>query len=264
MEFALEVLLDKLENIVRKLLELQNGQHELHRQIMTIAASCHKITTTTTPKQNQLPFRLCKDAPYNVSGEYLISLNNDSAPTQVLCEQEKFNGSWIVVQHRFDGSNDFDRNWAEYRDGFGSGEEEFWFGLEKMHQITTARPHEIIFELKDFSDNYGYAHYDNIVIDSESEQYRITLGKYSGTAGDSMTYNNGMKFSTKDRDNDQSPAYDCAQLNKGAWWYSACSLASLNAPYMNDSIGESMYWYNFKTDYRGLSFSRIMIRELQQ
>ncbi|XP_035796446.1 fibrinogen-like protein A [Anopheles albimanus] len=268
MRFGLEVLLNKLENIDSKLLELQIEQQELQKQIMTIGASCQKISTTTaglkttTPKLNQPPFQSCKDVPYNVSREYLISLNNDSTPTKVFCEQEKFNGSWMVVQHRVDGSNDFNRNWAEYRDGFGSGEKEFWLGLEKMHRITSTRPHEIIFEMKDFSGNYGYAHYNKIKIDSESEQYRLTLGMYSGTAGDSMTYNNGMKFSTKDRDNDLSATYDCAQLHEGAWWYSACSLATLNAPYRNVSNGESMYWYNFKTDYRALSYSRMMIREL--
>ena len=45
------------------------------------------------------------------------------------------------------------------------------------------------------------------------------MGGYSGDAGDSMAYHNGMGFSTIDRDNDDFP-YSCSdQLKAGGWWF---------------------------------------------
>ena len=32
----------------------------------------------------------------------------------------------------------FDRNWAEYKAGFGEQGSDFWLGLEDMHQITAS------------------------------------------------------------------------------------------------------------------------------
>lgn len=57
-------------------------------------------------------------------------------------------------------------------------------------------------------------------IDDEDEGYRLHIGGYNGTAGDSMSgvhSLNGMKFSTKDRDNDEMTK-NCAVVYEGAWW----------------------------------------------
>uniref|UniRef100_A0A2M4CZR3 Putative ficolin n=1 Tax=Anopheles darlingi TaxID=43151 RepID=A0A2M4CZR3_ANODA len=264
---GLEMVLGKLEYLDRKLLQFQSELHQYRDQMVTIQAAhektfVHFLEIINRLEDQAIPqFTSCKDITSKVSGIYFISVNNETEPFEVFCEQEKFGGGWLVVQHRFDGSVDFYRNWNEYKEGFGDLNKEFWLGLEKMHQITTARPHEIIFEIKDFSGNYGYARYDAFKIASESEQYRLTIGKYSGTAGDSMGYSKGMKFSTKDRNNDQSSG-QCAQYWEGAWWFKNCAHADLNGPYKNVVGFKSMCWYHFKNEFRGMSFSRIMIREL--
>ncbi|XP_050093054.1 angiopoietin-related protein 1-like [Anopheles aquasalis] len=158
-------------------------------------SSLNESTTTTTPAPKFPAYSSCKNASCNVTGVYLISVNNASAPFQVYCEQEKLGGGWIVVQHRFDGSVDFYRNWTQYRDGFGELDKEFWLSLERIHQITTARAHELIIEMKDFEGNYGYARYSAYEVGSESEEYELkNLGSYRGTAGDSLAYHKWMKF----------------------------------------------------------------------
>ena len=65
----------------------------------------------------------------------------------------------------------------------------------------------------------------NFRIEDESEGYRLHIGKYSGNAGDSLAdeqkFNvNGTKFTTFDRDNDNS-YNNCAESWKGAWWFTA-------------------------------------------
>jgi len=47
-------------------------------------------------------------------------------------------GHWILIQkHNFLDKDAFkDKLWLDYKDGFGDGINEFWFGLQKMHDFT--------------------------------------------------------------------------------------------------------------------------------
>ena len=61
-------------------------------------------------------------------------------------------------------------------------------------------------------------------VEAEDQDYLLHVGGYSGNAGDSMTtsgggYLNGMKFSTRDRDNDNHGGSHCIDTYKGAWWF---------------------------------------------
>lgn len=139
-------------------------------------------------------------------------------------QQLAFIGSYgeIVIQRRLDGSVDFYRTWNEYKQGFGNTSGEFFIGLEKVHKLTNTRSYQLIIVMEDFSNDRRYAKYDQFIIGSEAEKYNLkSLGTFSGSAGDSLTYHVGQKFSTKDQDND---AFDehCAVTFTGAWWYKAC------------------------------------------
>ena len=71
-------------------------------------------------------------------------------------------------------------------------------------------------------------HFDILTIDKtsrvreEDQGYQLDIGGHrgGGGAGDSLTGVNGMKFSTRDRDNDIHPSVNCAQHFKGGWWFS--------------------------------------------
>ncbi|KFB41094.1 AGAP011225-PA-like protein [Anopheles sinensis] len=252
---------EKAQTELKQLVENKNSLDMLTdsvRNMSTLSEKSKKILEAYFP----YPVRSCRQV-MKLSDRYLIHVEENSKPFEVFCEQNKFDGGWTVIQHRFDGSIDFYRNWTEYRTGFGNINSEFWLGLEYVHQLTKKKPHELLVEVKDFHGNYGYAKYDEFEIGSESEKYVLKkLGTYSGTAGDSLSHHKNQKFSTFDRDNDKSANYNCAELYHGAWWYRKNYDANLNGRYQNTTDATAMRWYYFKNDFRGMSYSRMMIREI--
>ncbi|KAH8377823.1 hypothetical protein KR093_007244, partial [Drosophila rubida] len=195
---------------------------------------------------------------------HLIKVDSGEA-FQVPCESRFAGPGWTVVQRRLDGREKFYRNWLEYKEGFGNLSGEFFIGLEKLHRMTTARPHELYIHLTDFNNDSSYAHYDNIVIDSEQELYALRgLGTYEGTAGDSMRDNEQRKFSTFDRDNDLSDS-NCAATCLGGWWYSKCGYSNLNGQYSKlddyyDNSEYGIYWDEWQGPGYTLKTVQMMIR----
>ena len=170
-------------------------------------------------------------------------------------------GGWTVFQRRMDGSQDFYLNWRDYVHGFGELKGEFWLGLSKIHRLANSTdPAALRVDLKDYNNNAAYANYSSFYIGGSSTDYTLQVSGYSGTAGDSMAYSNGHKFSTKDDDNDVSSG-NCAVSYSGAWWYRNCYHSNLNGLYYSTrtSITSSNSWYHWQTHY-SLKFSEMKLR----
>jgi len=170
-------------------------------------------------------------------------------------------GGWTVFQRRQDGSVDFYRGWNDYKAGFGQLTAEFWLGNDKIHRLTASRPSSLRVELEDWNGVKAYAKYGKFSIGDEQAQYRLEVGSYSGTAGDSLTYHNNMAFSTKDKDNDKWST-NCAASFRGAWWYKSCSWSHLNGQYLRgrSNWGVTM-WYAFRNTL-SLKFTEMKQRPL--
>ena len=59
------------------------------------------------------------------SGVYAIKPDGAGPVFEVFCDHKTGGGGWTVVQKRLDGSVDFDRNWSDYKNGFGNLDGEF-------------------------------------------------------------------------------------------------------------------------------------------
>ena len=171
-------------------------------------------------------------------------------------------GGWTIFQRRMDGSVDFYRDWEDYEKGFGKLDGEFWLGLSKIHRLTKAgATNSLRVELADFKFNAAYAKFSTFNVDDGTSAYKLTVSGYTGTAGNSLTYHNGQKFTTKDKDND-SHNYNCAIYAHGGWWFNGCSHSNLNGIYQANGSGEKyITWYNWKTKRESLSFSEMKIRK---
>ena len=193
------------------------------------------------------------------SGLYTVNPDGRGYFT-VYCDMRTDGGGWTVFQRRQDGSVDFFRGWNDYKAGFGQLTAEFWLGNDKIHRLTASRPSSLRVELEDWSGSKAYAKYDKFKIGDEQAQYRLEVGSYSGTAGDSLAEHNNMEFSTKDRDNDGYGDGNCAEGWTGAWWYNSCHPSNLNGQYLGDKNGfKGAMW----ADFRGtlsLKFTEMKLR----
>jgi ficolin len=181
-------------------------------------------------------------------------------PFQVYCDMTTDGGGWTVFQRRQDGSVDFYRNWNQYKTGFGNLTGEFWLGNDKIHRLTSRTASMLRVDLEDWDRVKVYAKYGSFSVGSEGSKFRLTVGSYSGSAGDALAViHNGMAFSTKDRDND-GYHNSCATLYTGAWWYGYCEISNLNGKYLgNISYHEGITWVNFRGDL-SLKLSEMKLR----
>uniref|UniRef100_A0A667Y0D6 Tenascin Cb n=1 Tax=Myripristis murdjan TaxID=586833 RepID=A0A667Y0D6_9TELE len=221
------------------------------------------ITTifTTTGVLYRHP-RDCSQALLNgdtSSGLYTVYLGGDeSQPVQVYCDMTTDGGGWIVFLRRQSGKLEFFRNWKNYTAGFGDMNDEFWLGLSNLHKITAGGQYELRVDLRDKGET-AYAQYDKFSVSEPRTRYKVHVGGYSGTAGDSMTYHHGRPFSTYDHDNDIAVT-NCALSYKGAFWYKNCHRVNLMGRYGDNSHSKGVNWFHWKGHEHSIEFAEMKIR----
>ncbi|XP_078377827.1 tenascin-R-like [Oculina patagonica] len=191
----------------------------------------------------------------------LYSVNPDGrGHFTVYCDMRTDGGGWTVFQRRQDGSVDFYRGWNDYKAGFGQLTTEFWLGNDKIHRLTASRRRSLRVELEDWNGVKVYAKYGKFNIGDEQAKYRLKVGSYSGTAGNSLAYHNNMAFSTKDKDNDRWNKHCAATYNTGAWWYQSCHFSNLNGQYLGDNNDwRGVGWRHFRGSL-SLKFTEMKMR----
>ncbi|KAL9876660.1 angiopoietin-2 isoform X3 [Glossina fuscipes] len=188
---------------------------------------------------------------------------------KVFCEQEIAEGGWTVIQRRDDYGEpreNFNRDWADYKNGFGDPAKEFWLGNENIYMLTNNEDYVLRVELEDFEGNKRYAQYSHFKIHSEADYYKLEIDGYEGNAGDSLNDpwygSNNSPFSTYNRDNDRS-SLNCASMLKGGWWWKSCG-RGLNGLYLHDpqdlTARQGIVWFRWRGWDYTLKKAIMMIR----
>ena len=170
-----------------------------------------------------------------INGLYKINKNINGYVIQVFCDQITDGGGWTVVQRRMDGSENFFRNWTEYKLGFGQLHREHWLGNENIYLLTAQaffKGSEVRFDMmaKDQS-NMKWAKYSSFEVDNEPTGYTLHVSGFSGNVEERFTFVDGMKFTTYDRDQDKYTSGNCAVYSYGAGWYNICNYVNINGQY---------------------------------
>ncbi|KAK5933193.1 hypothetical protein CgunFtcFv8_004839 [Champsocephalus gunnari] len=200
-------------------------------------------------------------------GVYSVFPTHDPNGFMVYCDMTTDGGGWTVIQRREDGSVNFFRDWAAYRDGFGKTTGEHWLGLQRMFSLSGAGGYELRIDMADFDNATAFALYEDFsvgrdCVNPEEEGYPLSLGGYSGSAGDSLLKHAGMRFTTRDRDQDQSEN-NCASYYQGAWWYRNCHTSNLNGQYLSGghaSYADGVEWSSWTGWQYSLRFTEMKIR----
>ncbi|XP_011309863.1 angiopoietin-related protein 2 [Fopius arisanus] len=188
---------------------------------------------------------------------------------KVFCEQEIAEGGWTVIQRRDDFGEpreNFNRDWADYKNGFGDPAREFWLGNENIYMLTNNEDYSLRVELEDFEGNKRYAQYSHFKIYSEGDYYKLEIDGYEGNAGDSLNDpwygSNNSPFSTYNRDNDRS-SLNCASMLKGGWWWKSCG-RGLNGLYLHDpqdlTARQGIVWFRWRGWDYTLKKATMMIK----
>ncbi|KAJ7988533.1 hypothetical protein DPEC_G00324560 [Dallia pectoralis] len=193
------------------------------------------------------------------SGIYSLFLaGNEGPPINVYCDMTTDGGGWLVFLRRQNGNLEFFRNWKNYTLGFGDMTNEFWLGLANLHKMTESDQYELRVDLRDNGES-AYAQYETFTISDARSRYKIHIGGFSGTAGDSMTYHQGRPFSTYDNDNDIAVT-NCALSYKGAFWYKNCHRVNLMGRYGDNSHSKGINWFHWKGHEHSIQFAEMKIR----
>ncbi|XP_066921868.1 microfibril-associated glycoprotein 4-like [Clytia hemisphaerica] len=216
--------------------------------------------------------RDCKehyDQGERTNGIYRINKNLKILMIQVFCDQTTDGGGWTVVQRRVDGSENFLRNWAEYRVGFGLLHREHFLGNRNIYLLTAQaywKGSELRVDMVSKSSSSRlWAKYSSFEVNNEASGFELHVSGYSGNALDRLTYHNGMKFTTYDKEHDNWSGGNCAIRNAGGWWYDDCATANLNGNYDQfQSIAQScssdcssVFWRPYHLKYSEMKIRRV-------
>ena len=220
-------------------------------------------------------YRSCRELMnngFNKSGKFNVAPLLNFTKT-VYCDQDTFGGGWTVFLRNKYSTVTFNKNWNEYKNGFGNVDYDLWLGNEFLYKVTTlhnshsSKTVELYVRITDLDDEIYYSKYNNFAILSEDSKYTLHVSHHSkGNMGDSLERHNNKKFTTMDSDNDNNWR-NCAVYNRGyPWWFDECSYyhSILTFMYYDDSNNKykaGPKWFHLHNNRNSLKSATMMFRE---
>ena len=198
-----------------------------------------------TPRRNCKEIYDQLDAADRITGLYYVRQSHKQGEFVVYCDMKLGGGGWTVIQRRVSDEVDFHESWTSYQSGFGKYSGNYWMGLDNIRSLTENGDMELWIGMESYQsgvidplDQWRHARYGKFIVGDETSDYTLTIADYdsTSTAADSLTHtgnqHNGKKFTTKDKDNDDSTS-NCATNFNGGWWFGDCRNTNLNGKYYN-------------------------------
>uniref|UniRef100_UPI000EF4C0BB ficolin-2-like n=1 Tax=Ciona intestinalis TaxID=7719 RepID=UPI000EF4C0BB len=111
------------------------------------------------------------------NGLYNIYLNG-TTKMEVYCDMENPGGGWTVIQRNMDNRTNFDREWFDYKTGFGNKIGSFWIGLENIRALTKNGDQKLRIDITTCNKTKIVAEYSNFTVGPESERYKLYVCGY--------------------------------------------------------------------------------------
>ncbi|XP_071837424.1 uncharacterized protein [Apostichopus japonicus] len=119
---------------------------------------------------------------HNSSGVNLIKPDGYPEPFEAYCDNDLDTGGWTILQRRRLDSVNFNRNWKDFRNGFGFLGSEFWMGNEKIAYLTNQKRYQLRMDFENIAGETYYVTYDDFRISDEWGHYYISsLGTFAIT-----------------------------------------------------------------------------------
>jgi len=126
-----------------------------------------------------------------------------------------------------------------------------------MHCLTSQGNWELRIDYQLKNGTKSYLHYNKFAIGSAEDKYRLNISGFDNiglndpfdTFGQTQ---NGMKFTSRDRDNDLYNGINCAHYD-GAWWHHSCGFIRLNE-------NHSSWLIHLNAEHHAMLFIEMKIR----
>ena len=146
-------------------------------------------------------------------------------------------------------------------------------GLEEIHRLTTSHNVSLFIDIETFEGEPFTLKLQTFSVGDAASNYAIHFSGYSQSS-DRLTHpafrslNNGMMFTTRDRDNDRRDNNCASDLCRGGWWYNNCARINLNGNYEGDvtptATGIVLNYIdtesNYNRDTKAVRFAEMIIR----
>jgi len=100
----------------------------------------------------------------------------------------------VLIQQNINGSDFFNRSWAEFKVGFNDTDGNYWLGNDLLSQLTLSRRYKLRFDLQLRNLSWYYAEYSEFLVYEESRNYELLVSGYSGNVPDTLTVHSGLVY----------------------------------------------------------------------